>query len=93
LVDKITENGQDVWQLLGLAIQGFHMRMGTMDTSNMIAIDICASIHDEELVDVTKEFVLPTALVNLHLLRRFVVTADQDVLGLDETCPAGNVRI
>jgi hypothetical protein len=39
------------------------MRLGTFDTNNMIAIDIGASIHDDQMVEVTKTLVLPTALV------------------------------
>lgn len=43
------------------------MRMGTFDTNNMIAIDIGASIHDDQMIEVTKNLILPTALVRLHI--------------------------
>jgi hypothetical protein len=43
------------------------MRMGVLNTTNPIGIDIGASIHDEKLIEVTKDLVLPTALVRLRI--------------------------
>ena len=44
------------------------MRMGTLDTASITGIDGSPSMHDEQLLGVTKELVLPTALVMLHVL-------------------------
>jgi hypothetical protein len=68
MINRITENGDDVWQLLALCLQSFHMRMGTLKTTDMPAANIGPSMHDEQIVEVTKDLVLPTALVILHAL-------------------------
>ena len=44
------------------------MRMGTLKTADMPAANIGPSMHDEQIVEVTKDLVLPTALVILHAL-------------------------
>jgi hypothetical protein len=61
------------------------MRKGTLDTTNMIAIDIGASIHDEQMIEITREVALPTALVRLHTFAPYLPTTDFEFLGLDET--------
>jgi len=66
MINRITENGVDVWQLLALCLQNFHMRMGTLETADMPTANIGPSMHDEHIVEVTKDLVLPTALVILH---------------------------
>jgi hypothetical protein len=66
MINRITENGDDIWQLLALCLQSFHMRMGTLKTADMPAANIGPSMHDEQIVEVTKD--LPTALVILHAL-------------------------
>lgn len=68
MINRITENGDDIWQLLALCLQSFHMRMGTLKTADMPAANIGPSMHDEQIVEVTKDLVLPTALVILHAL-------------------------
>lgn len=68
------------------------MRMGVPNTATPIGIDIGASIYDEQLIELTKELALPTALVRLYSFRYTrVLTADPNFLGLDETCAAGQV--
>jgi hypothetical protein len=42
------------------------MRMGVPHTATPIGIDIGASIYDEQLIELTKELALPTALVRLY---------------------------
>jgi 3-deoxy-D-arabino-heptulosonate 7-phosphate (DAHP) synthase class II len=91
LITRITGNGHAVWQVLRLTLQSFHMRMGVPDTTNPIGIDIGASIHDEQLIEVTKELALPTALVRLYVSFHCVVIADSNRVGLDETCAASHV--
>jgi hypothetical protein len=68
MINRITENGDDIWQLLAFCLQSFHMRMGTLKTADTPAANIGPSMHDEQIVDVTKDLVLPTALVILHAL-------------------------
>jgi hypothetical protein len=63
MTNRITENGEDVWQLLALSLQSFHMRMGTYETTDMPGANIGPSMHDEQIIEVTKDLVLPTALV------------------------------
>ena len=70
LINKITENGHAVWQVLRLTLQTFHMRMGVPNTTNPIGVDIGASLHDEQLILLTNDIVLPTALVRLYDLER-----------------------
>lgn len=52
------------------------MRMGVLGTRSPIGIDIGASIHDEQLIALTKDLAMPTALVGVHQLARRVPTAD-----------------
>lgn len=68
MINRITENGDDIWQLLALCLQSFHIRMGTLKTVDMPAANIGPSMHDEQIVEVTKDLILPTALVILHAL-------------------------
>jgi hypothetical protein len=78
LITRIIRNGDDVWQLLGLTLQRFHMRMGKLDTTNMIAVDTGASILDEHMIELTKDLVLPTALVKIQILVRLNFYADNE---------------
>jgi 3-deoxy-D-arabino-heptulosonate 7-phosphate (DAHP) synthase class II len=68
LITRITGNGHAAWQVLRLTLQSFHMRMGVPHTATPIGIDIGASIYDEQLIELTKELALPTALVRLYLV-------------------------
>ena len=68
MINRIAENGDDIWQLLALSLQSFHMRMGTLKTTDTLAANIGPSMHDEQIVEVTKDLVLPTSLVILHAL-------------------------
>ena len=68
MINRIIENGDDIWQLLAISLQSFHMRMGTLKAADAPAANIGPSMHDEQIVEVTKDLVLPTALVTLHAL-------------------------
>ena len=68
MINRIIENGDDIWQLLALSLQSFHMRMGTLKTTDTPAANIGSSMHDEQIIEITKDLVLPTALVILHAL-------------------------
>jgi hypothetical protein len=68
MINRIIENGDDIWQLLALSLQSFHMRMGTLKTTDTPAANIGSSMHDEQIIEITKDLVLPTALVILHVL-------------------------
>ena len=76
MITRITGNGDDVWQLLGLTFQSFHLRMGTLDTMNMLAIEIGVSIQDERIIELTKELAMPTALVTPHAFSCWVAMAN-----------------
>jgi hypothetical protein len=54
------------------------MRMGKLDTTNMIAVDTGASILDEHMIELTKDLVLPTALVKIQILVRLNFYADNE---------------
>jgi hypothetical protein len=91
LINRITENGHAVWQVLRLTLQTFYMRMGVPNTTNPIGVDIGASMHDEQLIELTKQLALPTALVRLYDLVHGGLIADPDHVGLDETCATSQV--
>ena len=93
MINHITENGDDIWQLLALCLQSFHMRMGTLKTADTPAANIGPSMHDEQIIEVTKDLVLPTALVILPAFYIApILIANPDFLGLDEIRSARNVR-
>jgi hypothetical protein len=93
MINRITENGDDIWQLLAHCLQSFHVRVGTLKTADTPAANIGPSMHDEQIIEVTKDLVLPIALVILHALYIASISiADPDFLGLDEIRSARNVR-
>lgn len=77
--------------MLVLALQSFHIRMGTPNTPDLVKLrngdiittDIALSIQGDQLVKVIKEEVLPTALVRGtgHLINRHLTT-DPNILRL-----------
>jgi hypothetical protein len=91
LINKITENGHAVWQILRLTLQAFHMRMGVPNTTNPIGVDIGTSLHDEQLILLTSDVVLPTALVRPYDLGHGGLIANHNRVGLDETCATSQV--